>query len=300
MSKSKHQRVGLFGHFGAWNFGNESTLQALLCNLRRSVPDAEVTCICSAPEIVAAQYHIATAPIIGFVVKPWAFRDPISRLLRKIFVGIPSELYRWVESVRTLWGNDVLIVVGTGLLTDAFSLAGWGPYSTFKWSVAARLCRCQLSFVSVGVGPLHRRAGRFLVKSSLSLADFRSYRDEATVQYLKGIGFHREEDKVYPDLAYSLPLDLLPQDQPRQGRRPVVGLGLMTHSGMYGVEKTTAEDYAAYLETLAILVKWLLAHDYDIRLLIGDRADVPVTQEFRSLLKQRSSRTKRSALSTNR
>ena len=288
MSKSKRRRIGLFGHFGAWNFGNESTLQALLCHLRRSVPDAEVTCICSAPEIVAAQYQIATAPIIGFVVRPWALRDPVSKLFRKIFVGIPSEPYRWIESVRTLWGTDALIVVGTGLLTDAFSLAGWGPYSTFKWSVAARLCGCQLSFVSVGVGPLDRKAGRFLVKSSLSLADFRSYRDEATVQYLKGIGFHREEDKVYPDLAYSLPLDLLPQDQPRQGRRPVVGLGLMTHSGMYGVEKTTAEDYAAYLETLAILAKWLLAHNYDVRLLIGDRSDAPVIQEFRSLLKQRS------------
>jgi polysaccharide pyruvyl transferase WcaK-like protein len=288
VSKRKRQRIGLFGHFGAWNFGNESTLQALLCHLRRSVPDAAVTCICSAPEIVAAQYHIATEPIIGFVVKPWALRNPISKLFRKIFVGIPSELYRWIENVRTLWGTDALIVVGTGLLTDAFSLAGWGPYSTFKWSVAARLCGCQLSFVSVGVGPLDRKAGRFLVKSSLTLADFRSYRDEATVQYLRGIGFRREEDNVYPDLAYSLPLDLLPQDQPRHGRRPVVGLGLMTHSGMYGVEKTTAEDYAAYLETLAIFVKWLLSHNYSVRLLIGDRSDVPVIQEFRSLLKQRS------------
>ena len=57
---------------------------------------------------------------------------------------------------------------------------------------------------------------------------------------------------------------------------------------MYGVEKTTSEDYAAYLETLAEFVKWLLARDYDVRLLIGDLADVPVKQEFRSLLKQRS------------
>ena len=215
------------------------------------VPEAGITCICSAPEIVSSHYRIATVPIIGFVVKPWNLRNPVSRLFRKIFVGIPSELYRWVERVRALWGTDVLVVVGTGLLTDAFSLGGWGPYSTFKWSIAAKLCRCQLSFVSVGVGPLHRRAGRFLVKSSLSLGDFRSYRDEATVQYLKGIGFRADGDKVYPDLAYSLPLELLPQNHSRQGGRQVVGLGLMTHSGMYGVEKTTAEDYAEYLEILA-------------------------------------------------
>jgi polysaccharide pyruvyl transferase WcaK-like protein len=288
VSNSRRQKIALFGHFGAWNFGNESTLQALLCHLRRSVPDAEIACICSAPEIVASQYHIATVPISGFVVKPWNLRNPLSKLFRKVFVGIPSELYRWVESVRTLWGAGVLIVVGTGLLTDAFSLAGWGPYSMFKWSVAAKLCRCQLSFVSVGVGPLDSRAGRFLVKSSLSLAAFRSYRDEATVQYLKDIGFRTGVDKVYPDLAYSLPFELFPRNETKQGRRSVVGIGLMTYSGMYGVEKTTPESYAAYLETLAILVKWLLARNYDIRLLIGDRSDAPVIQEFRSLLKQRS------------
>lgn len=237
---------------------------------------------------MAAHYHIATVPIGGFVVKPWNLRNPVSRLFRKVFVGIPSELYRWVERVRTLWGTDVLIVVGTGLLTDSFSLAGWGPYSTFKWSVAAKLCGCQLSFVSVGAGPLGRKAGRFLVKSSLSLADFRSYRDEATLQYLKGIGFGADGDRVYPDLAYSLPFNLLPLNEPKQGRRSVVGIGLMTYFGMYGVEKTTPESYAAYLEALAMLVKCLLARNYDIRLLIGDRTDAPVIREFRSLLEQRS------------
>ena len=62
----------------------------------------------------------------------------------------------------------------------------------------------------------------------------------------------------------------------------------MTYSGMYGVETTTSEDYAAYLETLVEFARWLLARDYEIRLLIGDRSDAPVIQEFRALLKQRS------------
>ena len=47
-------------------------------------------------------------------------------------------------------------------------------------------------------------------------------------------------------------------------------------------------------------VRWLLAHDYDVRLLIGDLVDVPVTQDFRSLLKQRSVTSKKVALSTSR
>jgi polysaccharide pyruvyl transferase WcaK-like protein len=35
-------------------------------------------------------------------------------------------------------------------------------------------------------------------------------------------------------------------------------------------------------------VRWLLAHEYDIRLLIGDIYDRPVTQEFKDLLKEKS------------
>ena len=46
--------------------------------------------------------------------------------------------------------------------------------------------------------------------------------------------------------------------------------------------------YSAYLEVLVEFVRWLLAQDYDVRLLIGDVADQPVTKEFKSLLKQRS------------
>jgi polysaccharide pyruvyl transferase WcaK-like protein len=281
-------KIALFGHFGAANFGNESTLQALLLNLRRFTPDAEVTCICTAPETVAADYSIAAVPMIRILVKPWTFRNPLARWLRKLVFGVPTELYRWFEGFRTLRDADALFVVGTGLLTDAFSVGGWGPYSTFKWSVIAKLSRCRLFFVSVGAGPLHSATGRFLVTSALSLADFRSFRDKATVQYLNGIGFRSHNDPVYPDLAFSLPPTLSPQGRETNGCRLVVGLGLMDYGGMYGIEKTTSAHYAAYLQTLVVFVKWLLERGYDIRLLIGDVMDMPVTQEFTSLLKERS------------
>ena len=286
--RRRKKKIALFGHFGAGNFGNESTLQALLRHLRRLTPDADVACICSAPEIVAAEYSILAVPISGVLVRPWNHRNPLARLLRKVSVGVPSELYRWLKGVRMLWHRDVLIIVGTGLLNDAFSLGAWGPYSVFKWSVIAKLCRCQLLFVSIGAGPLDRTTGRFLAKAALSLADFRSYRDGSTMKYLNRIGFETGNDRVYPDLAFSLPPTLLPDAQARRGLRPVVGLGLMEHSSMYGSEKPTMANYSAYMDALVEFVKWLLDREYDIQLLIGDFADRPVTQEFRSLLKQRS------------
>jgi polysaccharide pyruvyl transferase WcaK-like protein len=282
-------KISLFGHFGAANFGNESTFQAMLWNLRSLMPDAEITCVCTAPETVAVDYNVATVPISGVFVKAWTIRNPLSTLARKLFVGIPSELYRWFKGIMVLRRMEVLIIPGTGLLNDAFSLAGWGPYSTFKWSVIAKLCRCRLFFVSIGGGPLQSTAGRFLAKFALSLADFRSYRDRSTLQYLKQIGFRSGEDQVFPDLAFSLPPALLPDAHAsKKGCRPVVGLGLMVCGGMYGADRPTSAEYSAYLETLVGFVKWVLGRENDVRLLIGDLADVPVIQEFKSLLRARS------------
>jgi len=283
----KRKKIVFFGHFGAGNFGNESTLQAMLCNLRRLAPNAEFNCICTEKDTVATAYNITALPSRTLVVKPRALDSPLARLARKLVVGVFNELRLWRISLKTLWGTDALVVPGTGLLTDAYTLLYWGPYDMFRWSVAAKLCRCKVLFVSVGAGPICTRAGRFFVKAALSLADFRSYRDESTRQYLEGIGFRAGNDPVYPDLAFSLPESLIPRSHESEGRRPVVGLGLMVYAGKYSVERPTSVVNRAYLETLVEFVEWLLAHEYDIRLLIGDLVDTRVTREFRSLLKER-------------
>jgi polysaccharide pyruvyl transferase WcaK-like protein len=62
----------------------------------------------------------------------------------------------------------------------------------------------------------------------------------------------------------------------------------MSDAGKYSYEKPTGPIYAAYLETLAEFVRWLLAREYDVRLLIGDVIDDHVTQEFLSLLRSQS------------
>lgn len=279
-------KIAFFGHFGRANFGNEATLQAMLCYLRRLAPDAVFTCICTGPEIVATDYNITAVPSRDHVVKPWRLHNPLAGLARKLIVGIPSELFRWPKGVKTLWHTDALIVPGTGLLTDAYTLFNWGPYEMFRWSVTAKLCGCKLFFVSVGAGPIYSRVGRLLVKAALSIADFRSYRDASTLQYLKSIGFSAENDRVYPDLAFSLPAGAPPRAHGTRSGRPVVGLGLMEYAGKYSVERPTRAFQLAYLERLVEFVKWLLAHEYNVRLLIGALADTDVTREFGSLLKR--------------
>jgi polysaccharide pyruvyl transferase WcaK-like protein len=287
----RKKRIWLFGHFGLGNglgnFGNESTLRAILYHLRHLLPDAEVSCICTGPAATAATYNVRALPINRPIIKAWKPRSRVARVLRSVFIGIPSEIYRWIEGLMTLNGTDVLLVPGTGLITDAYSLRGWGPYSVFKWSLIAKMRGCKLLFVSVGAGPIYSRLGRFLVKSALALADFRSYRDASSLQYLKSLGFVTTHDRVYPDLAFSLPKDLIARDCDRNRRRPVVGLGVMLDAGKYNVDKPDGTSYQKYLENLVILVSWLLAREYDVRLLIGDLCDRSAMEEFKCLLKER-------------
>ena len=201
-------------------------------------------------------------------------------------IGLSEEIGEYLRAFRTLKGIDTLIIPGTGLLTDAYGLTVWGPYSLFKWSLMAKLRGCRVLFVSVGAGPIHGKVGRLLVKSVLSLADYRSYRDTPSKRYLEGIGFRRTRDRIYPDLVFSLPQDSLPADGSRVKHRPVVGLGLMEYAGKYSVADPRDETYVGYLQSLVALVRWLLEHDYDVKLVLGD-SDTLVVEEFRTLLRER-------------
>lgn len=283
MSKSagKSKRIALFGHFDGTNLGDEATLQATLHHLRRLQPDAEVTCICTGPKTTAATYHIRAIPIARTYVQFWAPRNPLGKLVRKICVVV-GEPIRWLECVLNLWGTDILIVPGTGLLTDAYGVLSWGPYSLLRWAVAAKICGCRLAFISVGAGPFYSAVGKLCVRSVLSLADFRSYRDESTVRHLQTLGISAGRDRVLPDLAFSLSRDAISPRDRRVGVGAVIGLGVMEHAGRYGTQRPGEASHLSYLQALAETAKWFLARGYSVRLLIGDYSDI----ETKNLLLQ--------------
>jgi polysaccharide pyruvyl transferase WcaK-like protein len=279
------RKICFFGHFGSPNFGNEITLQTILEHLRDRLPEAKVVCICTGPETLRARREIETFPISRSFLEHWTPRTRLLRFFRKVFVGMPSEFWRWFSAFKTLKGVDMLIVPGTGLLTDAYGLHAWGPYSLFRWSLIAKLRRCKLFFVSIGAGPIYGALGKYFAKSALSLADFRSYRDEASLAYLKGIGFRTNGDRVYPDLVFSSTETLIRREKEERAGRRVVGLGLMYYAGKYSVENPSNRTYLEYLSNLVAFAGWLLARDYTIRLLIGEVADRIIVEEFKSLLK---------------
>jgi len=285
----RRPQIALYGVFGVQNIGNEYTLQAMLYNVRQTVPAAEVFGICYDPEDTERLHGL---PALRIKCTSLARHFPPARnLLVKLFRGlfrrIPLELYDWLRAFRVLRRTDLMIVTGTGLLTD---YCGSGLlYDMFKWSLAAKLARCKVRFVGVGVGPIYRGLSRICIKAALALADYRGYRDDQSKARLKQNGFERPNDSVFPDLAFSLPPSALPPSRdPVTGKR-VVGLGVMKFIDIHkGKRADCDEAYDRYLTTMCDFAIWLLKHGYTVRVLEGDlRYDPPVRVDIKARLEQR-------------
>jgi polysaccharide pyruvyl transferase WcaK-like protein len=278
--------IALFGMFGVGNLGNECTLQAILANLRRFLPDAQVRCICGGPDETAFSSGIPSFAIRDIPLTPLDNR--ILRLLRRFVLGILIDLGRWVRVIQKVAGTDMLVMTGTGMLSDV-GISPFGlHYDILRWSIAAKLCRCKLLFVSVGVGPIRRPLSTFFVKAALRLADYRSYRDVSSKSYVEGMGIAAAPDAVYPDLAFSLPAGTLPNARAYEGHKAVIGIGLITYdTSRTGNPEMVETIYRDYVAKIAEFVRWLIEHDYTVRFLIGDVVyDTRVRQDLRAFLER--------------
>lgn len=284
--RSGGAKITFLGNFGQKNLGNEATLRAIVENIRARAPDAELVCICTDPPVAAAIHGIETLPIHALFADPkFLQQNAITKLVRKLSIGIPNEIRRWMLALRALRQVDMLIVPGTQFLSD--NICGpWGwPYWTFRWCIAARLRGSKVLFVSVGVGPLRHPLSRSFVKFALRLAVFRSYRDQMSKQYLRSIAFDRSADPVYPDLVFSLPQVAFAKDSRNKRTRPTIAVGVKDYHGQYDKARTDLppeQIYQRYIGQLTHFLEWLLRGGYTVRLVIGDVTyDTQVLQDVR-------------------
>ena len=294
-TKVEHPKIAFFGIFGVENLGNECTLQAILHNAREGLPGGTFYGISYQPEDTSRRHKVAAVPIPARYDQSRASRAPVprsgglGRLLRVVFLRIPGELLDWVRAIRILRGTHLMIMTGTGMLTDYATSASGYPYDVFKWAAAARLAGCKVRFVGIGVGPIYSRLSRWLIKRALSLADYRSFRDQFSKNRIKKNGFDSDRDPVFPDLAFSLPPDIFPQRPNRTRQKRLVGLGIMDHRDIHIATLEEQEAaYAAYLKKMCDFVSWLLEHGYAIRILQGDsRYDRHARSDLRAKLEER-------------
>jgi len=281
-------RISFYGNFGAGNLGNEATLQAVIERILRRWPDGRLICFCANPEDVRARHGIEALPSgainrsMAERLRSNARRGSVARLFRVALKRVPLEFVHWIKCAYALSRADMLIIAGTGIVCDYTTGPLGYPYDIFKLSTLSALCRVKLTFLSVGVGPIHHPLSRWFLKTSLALAHHRSYRDEASKQYLQEIGFGTDRDSVYPDVVFGLSKDALVSRVTGRQRR-IIGLGIKDYA------TTRPEEFRQYLDTMATFVLWLQGRGYSVRLLIGDiEYDSPVLGQLLSVLRSRN------------
>src|SRR5215471_8459362 len=146
--RARHEnpkRIGLYGNFGAGNLGNECTLQVIIEQILRRFPDAQLLCFCTNPQDVRTRHQIAALSSEALTkTGKSASSGPRSRLLRGlriVFYRIPLEVVHWIKMLRAVWHTDMLIIAGTGIVSDHLcGPLGWS-YDIFKLSVLASISR---------------------------------------------------------------------------------------------------------------------------------------------------------------
>lgn len=254
-------RIGVFGKCGAGNIGNDACLEALLIDLGSRHPEAHVDAMCAGPETVRERYGIGAIPL------QWGDRRkrPASRM-----AAIGSELQGLVvDTVRIAsWAcrHDALIIPGTGVLEASLPLLPRAfPYSMLVLFVAGRLSGAKVALVDVGAGSVNQRSVRWIQDQVVRLATYRSFRDAHARDALRRRGHRVDRDRVYPDLAFSLPI---PRSGPGDPR--TVGVGVMDYRGTNDDRKRGDSVYAAYAAEMKRFVKMLVDDGRSVRLLIGD------------------------------
>ena len=277
-------RFGFWGNFGTANWGNECTLHAALTYARSHVPGVEVVCLCSEPSDTTARHGLPAFPISrarGAGGAPAPYASAAQRVVRRL----AREVREWSNALEVARGFDVLIMAGTGMLTDVDEGPFGLPYDMFRWALAARVSGGRVRFASVGVEPIEHPLARLFIGAALRLADYRSYRDRESRDHLVRLGLAPSKDAVCPDLAFSLPETVVTARLTVSRRPRTVGVGLYDYKGRGQRGAEDAAEYRGYLAKVCAFTRWLLDAGYEVRVVLGDLTyDEPVLRDFRAAL----------------
>lgn len=317
-SRPSSMRIGLLcPSIGNGNLGDEATVAAVIQNLRRRCPTASLYVLSAHPDDTRRRHGIPTFPIarqsrrpsppIAAGVAPHttsqaettkvlstAFRTklqtlpPLYALLRALRMTATSgadclrELLFLNAAHKLLASTDLLIVPGSGILSDHFGGPFNFPFTLFKWSLLTQAARTRLAFLSVGAGPLRSPLSRWFVKRSLSLADYRSCRDVTSRRVLEELG-RPGSMPICPDLAAGLSIDSLPRRSAR--RRPIVAINVFPHcDARYWPMGDTAK-YQRYIHTIASFALWLIERKYQVFFFPTQiRADTLVIRDIKEII----------------
>lgn len=315
-------RIGILGHVGNENLGDEAIIVAVIQNIRRRWPEVEICGFTSVPADTEERHGILSFPIrrgtstkrlaSPLVGKSTAYGQPTdSSLLQRmknlvklipILSSVARSIWQVLETVPEIGrevrflldcrqrtkGLDLLIFAGSHQLND-FVGGPWAfPYTVLKWTLLARAAGAKVVFLSLGAGPIDTWLGRRFIRRALKLASYRSYRDETAKQVVDSLHLFKK-DRVVPDLAFSLDWPHASKKGARIGG-PVVGINPLPLYAEYWYTRDE-KMYETYIRKLARFADWLVDRGCEVRFIPTQlKVDPAVIEDVRRRMTQNGER----------
>jgi len=312
-------RIGVFGHVGNKNLGDEAIIAAVIQNIKCRHADAQIYGFTLNPEDTQKTHKITAFPIRrmqnvsanrtelmekGSVKTRLTLREKIKTKLKTIPVvygflrgikkgvdtcwGALAELRFLVQCYHNLKGIDLLIIAGSQQLIDYIG-GPWGhTYTLFKWTLLAKAVKSKVAFVSVGAGPVYSSVGKFFARQSLMLASYRSYRDETSKAFAENLGVSGQHN-LFPDLVYSLQINASSNDGSSRGDLPIVGINAVPFWDEQYWLGSSAKNYETYIDKLASFALWVIERGYRVLFFPTQlKLDPPVIVDIKNVLKAKA------------
>jgi polysaccharide pyruvyl transferase WcaK-like protein len=299
---SVHSKIAVLHHLGAGNLGDEAALQAVIQNILKRQPDAEVTALTMNPGDTTARHGIPALPIRSHTWgKGYETRADDSKQAGKSSFGawlgstrnplvrIPRALLReamfFASVFMTVRRYDLFVVSGGGQLTGRSG--PWGfPFGIFIWIYMARLAGVKRVILNIGAGPLNSRLVKWFSVASLKAANYVSFRDARSQGLVRKEGFNGA-GSVVADSAYLIDI---PQAAPSSVKRekPVVGISPMPYPFCDPQEIPSGhqEIYEDFIGKFAAFAASLVKSSFSIELFCNDvGVDPRAIEDIRKVLR---------------
>jgi polysaccharide pyruvyl transferase WcaK-like protein len=308
-------KVALLTPYDGGNLGDAAVQEALIGNFRKYDAQVQLYGITLDPESTAARHHIPCYPLAA-ISRPYyhakkgaalspsdytatshiersagtpglfarikgALRSFLFRIGLKPLVRLVQECLHILRSSRLLRRVDTLVVAGGGQLDQEWG-GSWGhPYALMKWAVLARAAGASVIFLSVGACRTDSWLTKLFLRTALSLACYRSYRDEGSRQLARAIT-PTADGPVVPDLAFSLSLIAQPSTANTNSAGLRVGVSPIAYArtGMWPAEDRA--QYERYMNELASFVVALLRRGIFVTLFSSSSPDDQLFDDLRA------------------
>ncbi|MEO1576194.1 MAG: polysaccharide pyruvyl transferase family protein, partial [Pseudomonadota bacterium] len=311
---SRH--VGVFGHYGNGNLGDEAITEACVDSARRLLGADRVSLFSIVPNDSAARHNLDAFPIrrSGQPVKagtPWTRPAPpqappapkqsggIKGLLKQSTLlrgavnlarSVASAPGRYAaeraflaQSRAVLEDLDLIIVAGSNQYLDNFG-GTWGfPYTLMKWADLCKKTDTPIVFLSIGAGPIDKALSRAMVRRAIGRSAFHSYRDPGSLRLIEG-NEGRLGGVVYPDLACNLRFEVVDIDYASPGW--TVAINPMPVYGDYWFT-TDKMRYNAYLTKLVDLAEHVRQRGDNVVLFPTQTRDMDAIRDLVEIARRR-------------